>query len=152
MQAILIWRNCIGTKLLYAISLHRLWYMSKSLNSIISMLVNWGLNLWCLLCPSSAERCGAVWSATLSAYARPNSMWQAMYRSPFGLLGTKFYVHHNFINTTCLQKYWKYNTITAIIITFQSCWWLILLFLKVNSCGMVSIFWLITSMIYKLAM
>ena len=42
------------------------------------------------------------------------------------------------------------NTITAVIFTFQSFWWLTLLLLRVNSVGMVEIFWPTTSMVHQL--
>ena len=82
--------------------------------------------------------CCARWSMASSAHARPNSLWLAMNRSPFGLLGTEFYMQQNFINTIWLQnatsnpKLHNYNAITAIIIAFQSCWWLILLLLMMG--------------------
>ena len=44
----------------------------------------------------------SVTSSVMSAqlqYAWPNSVWQAVNESSFGLLGTESYMQHNFINT-----------------------------------------------------
>ena len=52
------------------------------------------------MCPSSAE----VYGADQLKHDFIN-LCQAMNTSPFGLIGIKFYMQHNFINTAWLQKY-----------------------------------------------
>ena len=88
------------------------------------------------------ERCGVDWSVRVTpslacSYARLDSVWQAMNRSLFD--GQKC-VRSIISLAVWLQKCHvksKYNCkikSIILIITFQSCWWLILLLLTMNSC------------------